>query len=224
MSRLTRAMPKQGQTLTSRAKRRASTQHNLSWSMNANQRELTNGVEAKTAPSGSSALKKIIVAIGLSPHSEATARYAAKWAEAFAASINLVHVCPLGSVDGFGISPEVATALRLQRQSVQEALSVMAQLIRESCPNCKTTVLAGDPVEEVVLLARDLNADLIVIGARYHAGFLARLFAADQGRKIIHRAPCPVLVYQENPYSGEAVPPDDSWRQPLPAEKIYLPH
>jgi nucleotide-binding universal stress UspA family protein len=226
--RLSRAMPKEGQTSTSRAKRRATTRPNLSQSMNANQREQTNAVEnaveAKAAPSGSSALKKIIVAIGLSPHSEATARYAAKWAEVFAASINLVHVCPLGSVDGFGISSEAVTALRLQGESVQEALNVLAQRIRESCPDCQATVLAGDPVEEVVSLARDLNADLIVIGARHQAGFLGRLFAPDQERKIIHRAPCPVLVYQENPYRGEVAPADDSWRQPLPAAKIYLPH
>ena len=29
-------------------------------------------------------------------------------------------------------------------------------------------------------------------------GFLGRLFAPDQEREIIHRAPCPVLVYQES--------------------------
>jgi nucleotide-binding universal stress UspA family protein len=192
--------------------------------MNANQRELTNAAEAKAAPSGPSVVKKIIVAIGLSPHSEATARYAAKWAELFGASINLVHVCPLVPVDGFGMSQEVSTALGLQRESAQEALSVLAQRIRESCPDCQMTVLVGDPVEEVASLARSLNADLIVIGSRNQAGFLGRLFTPDQKRKIIHRAPCPVLIYQENPYKGEVAPAGDSWRKPLPAQEIYLPH
>ena len=42
--------------------------------MNANQWELTNVVEANDAPLVPSEVKKIIVAIGLSPHSEATAR------------------------------------------------------------------------------------------------------------------------------------------------------
>ena len=90
-------------------------------------------------------MKKIIVAVGLSAHSEETARYAAKWAEAFVASINLVHVCPLESGDGFGIGLEVITALRLQRESAHEALSVLAKDIQESCPDCQMTVLEGDP-------------------------------------------------------------------------------
>jgi nucleotide-binding universal stress UspA family protein len=191
-------MPKEGQTSASRAKRRATTRLFLSRSMNATQMELTNAEETQAAPSVSSAVKKIIVAVGLSAHSEATASYAARWAEVFAASINLVHVCPLELVDGFGISPELVTALRLQGESAQEALSVLAQRIRECCPNCQATVLAGDPVEEVTSLARDLNADLIVIGSRHPAGFLGRLFAPDQERKMIYRAPCPVLIYQEN--------------------------
>jgi len=86
------------------------------------------------------------------------------------------------------------------------------------------TVLVGDPVEEVASLARSLNADLIVIGSRHQTGFLGRLFAPDQERKIIHRAPCPVLIYQEHPYKGEVAPAGDSWRKPLPAQEIYLPH
>jgi nucleotide-binding universal stress UspA family protein len=192
--------------------------------MNANQWELANAVEAKGAPFVPSAMKKLIVAVGLSAHSEATARYAAKWAERFGASINLVHVCPLESGDGFGISQEVITALRLQRESAQEALSVLAKDIQESCPDCQMTVLEGDPVGKVTSLARSLNADLIVIGSRHQTGFLGRLFAPNTERNIIHGAPCPVLVYQENCCKSEVSSADDSWRKPLPARKIYLPH
>ena len=100
--------------------------------MNANQTELTNAVETEAASSVPSAVKKIIVAVGLSAHSEATARYAARWAEVFAASLNLVHVCPLELVDGFGISPEPVTALRLHGGSAQEALSVLIYAFIES--------------------------------------------------------------------------------------------
>jgi nucleotide-binding universal stress UspA family protein len=175
-------------------------------------------------PSSSSAIKQIIVAVGLSPHSEATVRYAARWAEVFGASIKLVHVCPLEPVDGFGVSPELVTSLRLQTGSAQEALNLLAQQIRKYCPNCQATVLAGDPVEEVISLARDLNADLIVIGGRHQAGFLGRLFAPDRERKIIHRAPCPVLVYQENSDEREIAPLQDNLRQSLRAEDIYLCH
>jgi len=101
---------------------------------------------------------------------------------------------------------------------------VLAKDIQESCPDCQMTVLEGDPVEQVTALARSLNADLIVIGSRHQAGFLGRLFAPDNERKIVHRAHCPVLVYQENCYKSEVPSADDSWRKLLSAQKIYLPH
>jgi nucleotide-binding universal stress UspA family protein len=103
-------------------------------------------------------------------------------------------------------------------------LSVLAKDIKESCPDCQTTVLEGDPVEKVISLARNVNADLIVIGSGHQAEFLGRLFAPDNERNIVHRAPCPVLVYLENCYKGEVTSADDSWRKPLPAQMIYLPH
>jgi nucleotide-binding universal stress UspA family protein len=214
---------KEGQTSTTRANRQAPAQR-IVLCMNANQRELTNAVEAKDPPFVPSAVKEIIVAIGLSPHSEATARYAAKWAELFGASINLVHVRPLESSDGFGMRQELITALRLRRESPQEALSVLAKDIQESCPKSQMTVLEGEPVEKVASLARSLNADLIVIGSHHQTGFLGRLFAPDNERNLIHRAPCSVLVYQESCYKGEVASADDSWRKPLPVERIYLPH
>jgi len=81
--------------------------------MDANQRELTNAVEAKAVPPSPSVVKKIVVAVSLSAHSEATVRYAAKWAQLFGAPIDLVHVCPLESGDGFGISQEVIDGARI---------------------------------------------------------------------------------------------------------------
>ena len=87
---------------------------------------------------------------------------------------------------------------------------MLAKDIQESCPDCQMTVLEGDPVEKVTSLARSLNADLIVIGSRHQAGFLGRLFVPDNESKIIHRAPCSVLIYQENPYAAEVAPAGDS--------------
>ena len=87
-----------------------------------------------------------------------------------------------------------------------------------------TRVLEGEPVEKVASLARSLNADLIVIGSHHQTGFLGRLFAPDNERNLIHRAPCSVLVYQESCYKGQVASADDSWRKPLPVERIYLPH
>jgi hypothetical protein len=192
--------------------------------MNANQTELTNAVETEAASSVPSAVKKIIVAVGLSAHSEATARYAARWAEVFAASLNLVHVCPLELVDGFGISPEPVTALRLHGGSAQEALSVLAQ----RHPGILSELPSDSPGR-----GPGRGGDFARPGPqrrpdRYRQPPSSRIPGSlvCSGPRAQDDSPgtCPVLIYQGPPYEGEVAPADDSWRKPLPAQEIYLPH
>lgn len=57
----------------------------------------------------------------------------------------------------------------------------------------QTHVLAGHPVRTVVDLARELQADLLVIGATGHSALYERLIGSRADR-IIQLAPCPVLV------------------------------
>jgi nucleotide-binding universal stress UspA family protein len=57
----------------------------------------------------------------------------------------------------------------------------------------KTHVLVGHPVRVVVELAREIAADLLVIGATGHSGLYERLIGSRADR-IIQLAPCPVLV------------------------------
>ena len=56
-----------------------------------------------------------------------------------------------------------------------------------------THVLAGHPVRDIVDLARDLKADLLVVGGSGHSALYGRLVGSRADR-IVHLAPCPVLV------------------------------
>jgi nucleotide-binding universal stress UspA family protein len=51
----------------------------------------------------------------------------------------------------------------------------------------------GDPAEEIVALAKELEADLIVIGSRGH-GRVAGLLLGSVAQKVLAHAACPVLV------------------------------
>ena len=57
----------------------------------------------------------------------------------------------------------------------------------------KTHVLVGHPVRVIVELAREIPADLLVIGAVGHSGLYTKLIGSRADR-IIHLAACPVLV------------------------------
>ncbi len=54
-------------------------------------------------------------------------------------------------------------------------------------------MVAGHPVRDIIDLARNLKADLLVIGARGHSAFYERMIGSRADR-VVHLAPCPVLV------------------------------
>ena len=145
------------------------------------------------APQRSSSIKQIVVAVYLSPRSEATARYAVEIARAFGASIVLVHVHAAIEVNEF-MTEEDYRALDRQRQAAQVALTKLTQTLQAEYPACEERFLIGEPAEQVASLAHELNADLIIAGS-HRPGLLVRLFNLEQAPQIVHRAPCSVLVY-----------------------------
>jgi nucleotide-binding universal stress UspA family protein len=56
-----------------------------------------------------------------------------------------------------------------------------------------THVLAGHPVRDIVKLAADIEADLLVIGATGHSALYERMIGSRADR-IMQLAQCPVLV------------------------------
>jgi nucleotide-binding universal stress UspA family protein len=56
-----------------------------------------------------------------------------------------------------------------------------------------THVLAGHPVRDIVKLATEIEADLLVIGATGHSAIYERVIGSRADR-IVQLAQCPVLV------------------------------
>ena len=54
-------------------------------------------------------------------------------------------------------------------------------------------IVQGHPVRDIVKLAADLGADLLVIGAVGHSAFFTRMIGSKADR-IVQLAQCPVLV------------------------------
>jgi len=152
-----------------------------------------NAPSAEKPPDPAMSLKQIVVAIYLSPRSEATARYAVGIASVFGASLVLVHVYPVIEVNEF-MTEEDYRRMDRQRQAAQAALTKLTQTLQAEYPACEERFLIGEPAEQIAWLARELDADLIIAGS-HRPGLLVRLFNLDQAPQILHRAPCPVLVY-----------------------------
>lgn len=140
-------------------------------------------------------IRKVLVAVGLTKHSEATADYAAQIAKWLNASLWIVHVfspVPLSEWGSEGVHNVIAEERREHRFRLEQLTEQVQRLV----PVCEPVFLEGEPAEQISSLARDLGADLIIT-ASHHPTFLARLFSLDKAPKIMHRAPCPVLVYHQ---------------------------
>jgi nucleotide-binding universal stress UspA family protein len=87
------------------------------------------------------------------------------------------------------VRQEIATAARRFHKVLQRA----REMAEESRVKLHTHVLAGHPVRDIVELAAELKADLLVIGSAGHSELYERMLGS-QADRIVHLASCPVLV------------------------------
>jgi nucleotide-binding universal stress UspA family protein len=64
----------------------------------------------------------------------------------------------------------------------------------------------GKPTEQIILSAREIDADLIVVGHR-DQGTLARWLNGSVGETILHEPPCSVLVAVKSEHRASNVTP-----------------
>jgi len=140
-------------------------------------------------------IQRVVVAVDLTKHSEATAHFATQIAKCFNASLYVAHV--FSPVSLYEMGGEGAyTLIDQERQEFRARLDDLVEQARKLVPVCESVFLEGEPAEQISALARDVDADLIIT-ASHHPTFLGRLFNLDKAPKIMHQAPCPVLVYHE---------------------------
>lgn len=87
------------------------------------------------------------------------------------------------------IREEVVTAARRFRTVLRRA----RKMAEERRVEVHTHVLAGHPVRQIVELASELKADLLVIGSAGHSEFY-ELMLDSRADRLVHSAPCSVLA------------------------------
>jgi universal stress protein A len=89
---------------------------------------------------------------------------------------------------------------------VDEARHYLDFHVRSARRQCPAPVVGhfaeGDPVEEVLKVARSVSADLLLVGT-HDVGGLERLLLGSVASKLAKRAPCSVLIVREKqrPYT-----------------------
>jgi nucleotide-binding universal stress UspA family protein len=139
---------------------------------------------------GPGPLKRILCATDFSPAADHALAYALSMAEEAQGTLTLVHVRedarPADATSGHGV---LADDLARDAQRLRDAVSPQARLW------CETTevVPLGRPAEEIVRLAREREAQVIVMGV-HGRNVLDLMLFGSTSHQVIRTAPCPVLI------------------------------
>jgi nucleotide-binding universal stress UspA family protein len=141
---------------------------------------------------GEMVLRKIMVAIDLSPASEGILTHAASLARRYKATLYISHVVPADIYKS--VPRDVLSEAVKETSAVTKTL--MANMLRLECvkhTEHEALVREGPVAPTLLRLATEYKADLLVIGTRGHHG-LDRLLQGSVAEEVFRMAPCPVLI------------------------------
>lgn len=137
-------------------------------------------------------LNRVLLATNFRPSSVAATQLATGIANQLGAELHAVYVIGdyLEQISVMFPEGGLAALTRL-RSHVQER---MAQLSRSIGSRALTHIAEGRPYQEIVKLAANLDADLIVIGTAVHGSLFGNSqVLGSEIERVIRNAPCPVL-------------------------------
>ena len=145
------------------------------------------------------ALKTILVPTDFSDASEAAFNYGKAMAEAFGASLHLVHVMEDLLAQAWAAEVYVASMPQLREEIDKESRQRLASMLTDEERRryrVETALLAGNPFVEIVRYAKAHSVDLIVMGT-HGRGPIAHMLLGSVAEKVVRKSPCPVLTVRD---------------------------
>jgi universal stress protein A len=182
-------------------------------------------VSGVTTPSkriASPRLQTILVPVLFSDSSKNLFRHAIPFAQQFNARIIVLHVLAIHYAIGWGIDVSNVESPfdRDVRKGVERRLTALA---RETIPGTitvQTQARYGTPSTEIVSVAKEFGADLIILSTHGHKRRINALIGSVSGN-VTRLATCPVLLVREQEMESNAGQPNPfKSRQNLPSRAV----
>ena len=139
-------------------------------------------------------LTRILCPTDFSEISVKAEAYATALAQRYDASLLLLHVDPpMPMMAPYGEIPVDVRLFEEQREQAVRDLAVARDRARAAGVAAETAVRGGHPAREILAVAEELPADMVVLGTHGRGG-VEHLLLGSVAEKIMRKAPCPVLV------------------------------
>ena len=147
---------------------------------------------------GGGALRKVLAATDFSPTGEHACSVAASLAKQLGAELHVAHAfdIPLTVVTPYEVTiPD--SLIRDSRAAARKKLDATAAGLRSHGLEPKTHLTEVPAAPAIADLARELSADLVVVGTRGHTG-LKHVLLGSVAERTLRLAPCPVLTVKSD--------------------------
>jgi nucleotide-binding universal stress UspA family protein len=142
-------------------------------------------------------IQSILVATDFSDCSGAALQSAAQLAQTFQAKIIVLHVINVKRVAILAeyLKQDAETLVPKLREQAQQDLSLFLKRWNADGLEVESMVAVGTPFQEIAVIARDLDVDLVVLGGygRARQGPIEQVFFGSTAEKVVRLLPCPVL-------------------------------
>jgi nucleotide-binding universal stress UspA family protein len=135
-------------------------------------------------------IQQILVPVDPANDCRASIEHAIALTSIFGSTVALVHF-----LEG-SLHPRNCDVFKLQRRKVFADFTDLLQKARDRYPKSVGYFGYGNPDYDICKIARQLNADLLVLGT-HKDRWLERVFLGRHADRILADAPCPVLVVRE---------------------------
>ena len=136
-------------------------------------------------------IRRILVPVDFSEHSQKALRYALAFAAQFGAEVALVHIVEQMVYPGDWMYPPLAVT-DFASEKREQVLAKLRALDEGSGVKTQHIVRLGRAWQEVVEIAREMKSDMIILATHGYTG-LKHALLGSVAEKIVRHAPCPVL-------------------------------
>lgn len=143
-----------------------------------------------------STYRRVLLVLDLDEDSATVGRRGIALAAAAGAEIELLHVVEFVPVEPMGET--IMPAVQIENELLDRATARLRGMAAElGVPEAACHVEAGNVKSEIVRIARERRADLIVLGSRERHGLSILVNLTED--TVLHAAPCDVLAVRVGP-------------------------